>query len=131
MPITGFYTAILAILIVFLILNVVKYRRSEKIGLGDGGNKIMNCAIRAHGNAVETIPICLLLLALAEMNGSSHTVLHIFGGILVVARLLHPWGMISGKGGVSFGRFFGTILTFVVILGLAVTILINVYPKIF
>ena len=131
MPITGFYTAILAIIIFFLIANVIKYRRSQKIGLGDGGNQELLYAIRSHGNAVETIPICILLLASAELNQVSGTILHIFGGMLVVARILHPWGIISGKGGISFGRFFGTILTFVVILGLAVTTILNVYPKIF
>ncbi|WP_372370656.1 MAPEG family protein [Candidatus Uabimicrobium sp. HlEnr_7] len=130
MPITGFYTAILGIIIFLLMGNVIRYRRSEKIGLGHGENQSLLCAMRSHGNAIETIPICVLLLAMAELNQVSSTVVHCFGATLVVARILHPWGLLSNAG-VTFGRFFGTILTFLTMIGLAGVILANVIPKIF
>lgn len=130
MPITAFYTAILAIIIFMLMGNVIRYRRSEKIGLGDGGNESLRCAMRSHGNAIETIPICILLFAMAEGNGVNHMVLHGFGITLVIARILHPWGLLSSAG-VTFGRFVGTILTFVTMIGLIGVILVNVVPKIF
>lgn len=119
LPITGLYAALLGLLVVLLLLRIVAKRWKHRIGVGDGGEKSLLLAIRAHGNAIETIPIALILLAALELNKGSVMTLHIFGATLLVGRLLHALGL-SRSPKVSFGRFVGTVLTITVIIGLAV-----------
>ena len=60
-PVTALYVALFSLLFVILMVAVIKLRRSLRIGLGDGGNRDLQQAIRAHGNAVECVPIFLLI----------------------------------------------------------------------
>ena len=111
MKITGLYAALSALLIVILAIRVVAYRRTAKIGLGDGDNPEMRKRIRAHGNAVEYLPLGLLLLLILELNQTAPILLHVFGILLIVGRLFHAWG-VSHHSGVSPGRMIGVLVTF-------------------
>ncbi len=118
LPVTAIYAALGTILVAVLMLRVIRLRRSLKIGIGDGGNKQLHCAIRAHGNAIETIPMFLVLMAILEANGGKPLFLYICGTVFLVARVLHAIGL-SGYGGASMGRVSGTIVTVGVLLTLA------------
>jgi uncharacterized membrane protein YecN with MAPEG domain len=111
MKITGIYAAIAALLIVFLAIRVVAFRRSAKIGLGDDNNPEMRKRIRAHGNAIEYLPLGLFLLLILELNQTAPILLHCFGILLIVARLFHAWG-VSHHSGLTPGRMIGVLLTF-------------------
>jgi uncharacterized membrane protein YecN with MAPEG domain len=115
---TALYAAGFAVFIVLLALHVVRMRRKHQVGLGAGGVKYVERAIRVHGNAVEYVPMALLMMALYEMNGGNAVLVHAFGGALALGRLLHAYGL-SRRSGTSFGRFWGTTLTILVWLGLA------------
>ncbi|MCH1931419.1 MAPEG family protein [Shewanella sp. A25] len=117
--VTGFYASLTALLMVVLAYRVVKIRRLEKIGIGDGGNKALALAGRVHANLIENAPIVLILLALAEANGLAPLYLHCLGTLWIVARLLHAIGLTKGRGGYHFGRFFGVLFTWLVSLILA------------
>lgn len=119
LPITGLYAALLGLLIIVLLLRIVAKRWKFRVGVGDGGEKVLTLAIRAHGNAIETIPIALILLAAFELNKGSAMTLHILGATLLFARIAHAYG-ISRSGKTSPGRFLGTVLTIAVILGLGI-----------
>lgn len=114
LPVSSIYVVIAAVLVVVLLLRVAKLRNARKIGIGDGGDKSLSRAIRVHANAVETIPIALLLLVMLELSGATSGGLHGLGSGLIVARLLHAHGLTSSSG-YSFGRFFGTLLTLLII----------------
>lgn len=116
--ITGFYAALLALIIIWLCYKVVNFRRSKRVDIGDGGDATGIRHIRAQQNAVEYIPIALILMATYEVNSGNHLMLHGIGIALVIGRLLHPSGLVSGKGA-TFGRFYGTLITWLVILLLA------------
>ncbi len=111
--ITGLYAALLAILVIILTFAVIRQRRTLLVGIGDGGHDALARAMRAHGNAVETIPLTLVLLAVLESQQASPSSLHIFGGLLLTGRILHAWGL-SHHAGRSFGRFYGMVLTLLV-----------------
>lgn len=117
-PITALYAAFAGVLIVILALFVVRMRRRERIGLSDGGNTNLARAIAVHRNAIEYVPIALVLSLVLEINGGKPWLLHAFGIILIASRILHAWGL-SHHSGHSFGRYFGTAGTWLVILGLA------------
>jgi uncharacterized membrane protein YecN with MAPEG domain len=92
---------------------------SPGLGIGDGGERTLAKAVRAHGNAAETIPLALFLMLLAELVGVAAGFLHAMGVILVLARAWHAYGL-SRRAGMSPGRFVGMTTTFVVIIALAV-----------
>ncbi|MEO8801771.1 MAG: MAPEG family protein [Rudaea sp.] len=122
MHITGIYAALAALLIVFLSVRVVIYRRSHHIGLGDGDDRELRKRVRAHANAVEYVPLCLIALLLLELNQTSPMLLHVFGIVLIAARIAHAWG-VSRHSGVSPGRAIGTVLTFGLLLVMALLLL--------
>jgi uncharacterized protein len=77
----------------------------------------MRQRIRAHANFVEYVPLALLLLFLVEKEAIGPRWLTIaLGTTLVIARYWHAQGLLSREG-VSAGRFMGTNLTGLVLLG--------------
>lgn len=123
-PITSIYAALAGILLLVLAWRVVTVRRRERIGLGDGQNRDLERRIRIHANAVEYVPIALILLALAEAAGNPAWAIHAAGASLIVARVLHAVGLTQSHGH-SFGRFVGVLLTWLVIFGLSATLLLR------
>ncbi len=119
LEITGLYASLLALLFVGLSFNVIKRRFSEKVGLGDGGSPTLIKAIRVHGNFAEYIPIGLILMALLEANGGSTMWLHVAGNGLFIGRVMHALGLTKSHK-TSIPRALGTILTYLVIVGLSV-----------
>lgn len=113
--ITPIYAAILTLLLVALILRIVRLRWKLSIAIGDGGNRVVMRAIRAHGNFIETAPWGILLLLLLEMTNFPALGLHIFGATLVLGRALHAWGL-SRHAGPTIGRMGGMILTILLFL---------------
>ncbi|WP_153915537.1 MAPEG family protein [Shewanella sp. TC10] len=118
--ISGFYASLTALLAIGLSIRVIKQRRINKVGIGTGGNSDLALAKRVHENLLENAPMALILFMLAEFNGLSPAILHCFGTIWIVARLLHAIGLTAGKGGVHTGRVWGVLLTWVVTVGLAI-----------
>ena len=118
--VTALYAGLCALLVIALAFKVVAFRRGKKVGLGTGGDKQGEIAVRTHANAVEYIPLALILMLIAEINGLSHLWLHCLGAALLFGRLLHAIGLSAGSGGYHPGRFIGTSLTWLVIIILAV-----------
>lgn len=124
MYITAFYAAPIGLLAIALALRVVLLRRRYQIGVGTGGQPELARAVRAHGNLLEYTPLALLLLLLLESAGARTMLLHGIGSVLLIGRLLHAWGL-SQNSGVSFGRFYGTALTWAAIVITAVALMIR------
>jgi uncharacterized membrane protein YecN with MAPEG domain len=117
--ITALYAGILALIVVALGINVTVHRVKLGVSLGDRGNTQMLRMIRLHGNAVEYIPLALLLMLSYEINGGWHLALHIAGIALVLGRTLQTWGMWNTEIP-GFGRRAGQTLTWLTIAALAV-----------
>lgn len=124
LPITSVYAALCALLMLYLAFRVVQVRRSEKIGIGVGDNRTLERRVRIHANAAENVPIALILLALVEVSQIPAAGVHLAGVSLLLARSLHAYGMTRSSGH-SFGRFYGVLLTWIVILALSATLLIR------
>ena len=114
---TGLYAALCALLILVLSLRIVALRRKLRIGIGDGGDAGLSRAIRAQANAIEYVPLLLVMLLIAENNGAGVGFVHACGAGLFIARVLHAVGL-SGSAGTSFGRFWGTLVTWLILLAL-------------
>ena len=113
---SAIYASLSALLIVALSLRVIKVRRRKKISLGDGGDDELMAAIGAQSNAIEYIPITLLLLFALEVNDANIFALHAFGIALITSRLIHAQGMLIGN---IKARVLGMQITFFIIIALA------------
>ena len=122
MRITGLYAALAALLIVLLALRVILRRKAAGIGIGDGGDHELAKRVRAHANAVEYLPIGLLLLLVLELDQTEPVLVHAFGITLVVGRMLHAFGL-SKTSRISIGRALGIVLSLLAITAMAVLLL--------
>mgnify|MGYP005844211677 CR=1 FL=1 len=126
-PISAVFAAVLGLLLIVLSLLVSRYRLRLKQGLGVSEDIDFQAAVRAHGNLVEYAPIGLIMLALAELNGVSGTLIYWAGMGFVAGRLLHAFGMINGRGGPHMARMVGILLTWLAILVLSFLLFWNVF----
>jgi len=118
MMITAGYAGLCGLLLIVLSYRVVRLRRRLKVGIGTGGQEELARAIRVQGNFTEYVPLILVLLALAEIQGLTGWAMHLAGAALVFGRVLHAWGL-GQSAGRSPGRFVGTSLTWLVLFALS------------
>lgn len=90
--VSALYAVLGALLLMKFSFNVVRLRMQYRVAYGDGGFSELQSAIRIHGNAVEYIPVALVLLLFMEMNGAETWMVHICGIILIAGRLMHYYG---------------------------------------
>jgi len=102
---------ILGLLTVVLALNIGRMRGKKRVSLGDGGDKELMAAVRAHGNLVEWVPFCLLLIWLTHGPYGNLSVA-VLAVVLTAGRLLHAGGML---GFVPGGRSTGAVATALVL----------------
>lgn len=116
LTITSLYAGLSALLFLALSVRVVQGRSGPQgVGLGDGGNAGLLRRIRGHGNFAEYTPLSLILLGILELGGTLPVwLLHLLGLTLVVARVLHGIAL-SFTESWFFGRFYGTLLTFILL----------------
>ena len=110
-----FYAALLGLLYVYLSLATVSRRKKVLVALGDGGDKLLQKKVRAHGNFQEYVPIALILIALFEYLGAFDWLIHLLAMALLIGRLLHAFG-VSMEHEKLIYRVSGMGLTFLSIL---------------
>lgn len=118
LPITLTIAGVAALINIWLMIRVGQVRTSEKVSVGDGGNEKVIRRMRAHANYGESLPIVLILIGAIELASGSPTWLWLVGGVYMLGRVAHGLGMDGGKFGK--GRMIGTILSLLIMLGLAV-----------
>ena len=103
---------ILGLLSAVLGLNISRLRRGRRVSLGDGGDKELETAIRAHGNLMEWAPFVMLLIYLLHGPYGDRSVA-ILAILFTLSRLAHAGGML---GFIPSGRVAGaTVATLVTI----------------
>lgn len=120
---TPFYAALLALVFFQLSVRTIKLRRQLKIAIGAGGNPTMHRAMRVHGNFTEYVPLSLLMIFLFELQGAHFLLIHLFGVCLLLGRLAHACGVSREKEDYRY-RVFGMLMTFAVLAGSAIGVLV-------
>ncbi len=123
LTITPIYAALIAIVYLVLTARVILYRRANRVNLGDEGDKHMLKRMRAHANCAEYAPFALLLLLFAELQGASASVVHIFGMMILVGRVVHAIGLSVSPQNFLM-RQIGMILTLTMIAVTALSLLV-------
>jgi uncharacterized membrane protein YecN with MAPEG domain len=112
------YASFGALLIIWLSLNVIKVRRLKHVSVGDGDDIDLITAIAAQSNALEYLPIALLLLLLLEYNGGWLPIVHSLGLLLLIGRAIHARAILTNN---LKARVVGMQITIWVIIGLVIT----------
>lgn len=91
--VTMLYAGILGIISIILAAGAGMKRGPAGVSVGTGDDPELLVANRRHGNFIEYVPLALILMGLLEMHGVGATTTHIFGAVLVIARICHPLGL--------------------------------------
>ena len=121
-PVSFLYAGLLGLLLLVLSAQVVLARRRYRVGLGTGAEEGMQQAVRVQANFAEYVPFAVMLLVFAEITGLPGPAVHGAGILLLASRVLHAVGLAQSPGR-SFGRFYGTAGTWLVILALSLWLL--------
>lgn len=124
-PVTTLYAALQGLISIALQMQVGRQRLATGVSLMDGGNHDLAVAIRRHANWTEHVPLVLVLMALIELNGAGAAWLHALGATLLVARIVHPFGLKWDVSQVP-ARLVGALGTLVVTLAAIATALYQV-----
>ncbi|MDH2432606.1 MAPEG family protein [Pokkaliibacter sp. MBI-7] len=111
----GLYAGLLGLIYIFLSYRVIAGRRHYRVALGDNHIAPLQRCIRVHGNFMEYVPFALILLLLLELNGMPPLLLHLLGGLLVLGRVLHAYGVNAEQENLRF-RISGMVATINVLL---------------
>ena len=114
LPITLMTAGAAAIINLWLALRTGSARTKAKVSIGDGGDETLIRRMRAHANFVEYAPFIVILIALLEFTTGTSLWLWVASALFLLARVAHPLGM----DGLPGARMVGTLLTFVLLLGL-------------
>jgi uncharacterized membrane protein YecN with MAPEG domain len=125
--ITPLFGALFALIYLVLSVNVIRYRFGNKISLGNGGNKHLEMAARAHANFIEYVPLALLLMWFLESLTLSSNEVFWAGSILLLARVAHAFGMLYPRQ-LLIMRQLGAIATFAVLIKLSISLLKHYLP---
>ncbi len=125
--VTSIYGALFGLLLVALSVWVGTGRGKYKVLLGDGNTPELRARIRAHANFTEYVPLILLLVALLEGRRTSIFIIHALLLSLLVARIIHPFGLISPEGGTRHNtlRGIGAAVTMLVLIVTCVILLLT------
>jgi len=125
--VTAIYAAVLALIFMALTMWVSAARFRFRVNHGDGGNTELQRRIRSHANFAEYVPLILILVALLEAGGAARFTIHALLLPLVIARIMHPIGMVAPEFSVRQFAFRapGACVTWAVMVIAAVLLLIR------
>ena len=102
LPITSTIAGVLGLMLLPLTMRI-SFRRAELgnakgdltgVVFGDGDDETLRTRIRAMGNFVEYVPLCLILLAFVELRSAPDWLVWSLGITFVGGRISHALGML-------------------------------------
>lgn len=122
------YAALLGFLFFYLSIRTIGLRRRLQIGIGSKESDEMLRGMRVHSNFSEYVPITLLLIYFVEIQGGHQLLIHALGGLLLVGRSVHAYGVSQMNEKFVF-RVSGMAMTFTAILTASCVLLFNFFTK--
>jgi len=87
----GLYAALNGLILLWLTMATALVRRKHMVLIGDGGVARLHRTMRGHANAIENIPIMLVLLGFAAALGAPAVAIHVLGCAFTFGRTVHAW----------------------------------------
>jgi uncharacterized protein len=122
----AFDIGLLIVMMLGLKIYVGNRRAKHKVPSGDVTHPEFGRATRVQLNAVEDVPVLAAGVAGLAMLGMPAWYIHMSAWVLLVARILHAFGLAS-SGGFSFGRLAGTLGTMLAYLAVAGALLVHAF----
>jgi len=129
---TTLYAGLLALMFIWLSVQVIKGRRGAGVAIGDQNILDLQRRVRAQGNFAEYAPFFVVMAALAESNGLPPYAIHGLGVAFIAGRAMHAFSLLSAESytngklaGNPVWRIRGMICTFSVIGILAGALLVQ------
>ncbi|VCU61229.1 Putative inner membrane protein [Tritonibacter mobilis] len=91
--VTPIYALAGAVIWLILWFRVTALRSAMGQSIGDGSDPQLLLRTRQHGNCADWAAFVLILMILTEGMGAPALYLHISGGLLVIGRIAHPFGL--------------------------------------
>ncbi|CAN7265169.1 MAPEG family protein [Aminobacter sp. LjRoot7] len=87
----GLYAGLNALILLWLTAATALVRRRHMVVIGDGGVAHLGRTMRGHANAIENIPVMLVLLGFAAALGAPAVAIHVLGAAFTFGRAVHAW----------------------------------------
>ena len=97
MNISILFTIIFIIFYLILTIITIKARRSAKVAYGDGFNKELTKAVRAHGNFFEFTVFFIISSFLLEILDANQIYVLIINILFLIGRISHAHSMLNEK----------------------------------
>ncbi|GHC44036.1 MAPEG family protein [Neogemmobacter tilapiae] len=123
--VTPIYALPLALIFLVLWFRVSSIRSATGVSFGDAGNVQILHRVRQHGNFMEWVPFVLILMILAEVMGAPALYLHIGGALLLIGRIVHPFGLKADNAAHPL-RIIGNSANLLAVLNLMVCLGVNI-----
>jgi uncharacterized membrane protein YecN with MAPEG domain len=127
LPITLTISGAAALLNIWLARRVGQMRVAHQVSIGDGGNEALIARMRAQANFIEYTPFVLILIGLIELAKGSDLWLWIVGVVYILGRIAHGFGMDRPRPDPLKLRMIGTIVTGLILFGLALYAIVLPY----
>ncbi len=121
-----YYLFLSVILVLYLSFLIIKQRKKHLVSVGSGGHDEIKYLMRAHGNALEYLPLFLIMLCVYDANDAPAWAVHLFGMMMMVGRVLHAIAFVKYQSMALKIRFWGMILTFLSLILVAIANIIAV-----
>jgi len=118
LPATTLLAVGAALLTIWHMIRIGRVRISEKVLHGSGENALLARRMRGQLNFVESMPFVIALALVIELGAAGGMWLKIVAIVFLVGRVAHGIGMDHDYP--HKGRQFGTIITLLTLLGLAI-----------
>lgn len=93
--IVGLYAGLNTLILLWIATATGQLRAKYKIAIGDGGNPHMTRILRGHANAMENVPMAIILMLVMAALNAPIFVLHGFGIALTLGRACHAMHFIK------------------------------------
>ena len=91
----GIYTALNMAILLWIAAKTGQLRGKHKVSIGDGGVTHLIRIIRGHANAIENMPVFLIMLVVAALLGMPVIAVHGLGLVFTIGRAYHAWHFIQ------------------------------------
>ncbi|MGJ8571650.1 MAG: MAPEG family protein [Hoeflea sp.] len=118
----GIYAALNMMILFWIATKTGQLRGKHKVSIGDGGVKHLIRIIRGHANAIENMPMFLIMLLVAALIGMPVLAAHGLGLAFTIGRGLHAYHFIQ-EDAPGWQRGGGFMLSFLAHLVLLVGLL--------
>ena len=95
---TAIFAGLFGLIYTAFTVWVMLSRTQTNVMEGSGGNAVLEKRVRVHGNFVEYVPLGLFLTGLLEGGGGGHGLVLTLLGLLLIGRVLHPFGLFATPG---------------------------------